>query len=137
MSSRVLIAVPVLVVALLSGCASGPAEPESWYTPGALKPGTSSPTPSAVAEAPVAAAPAPPPAAAPAPAPASVDYVGPVTARWGGCFSRLGVGDIYYDSTLGVVTAAWNGGVLTWNVDAVNRSGVPADQGSVDALAGC
>ena len=132
-----LFAVPVLVVALLSGCAAGQAEPDSWYTPGALKPSTSTPTPTVAAEAPVAAAPAPPPAAAPAPAaPASVDYVGPVTTRWGKCFTRLGVGDIYYDSTLGVVTAAWNGGVLTWAVNA-DRSGVPADQGSVDALAGC
>lgn len=98
---------------------------------------TSTPIPipvASVAPAPVAEAPAQP--AAPA-APAYVDYVAPVISRWGGCFARLGVGDIYYDSVASTVTGAWNGGALTWSVGPGDLYGSPADQQSVDALAGC
>jgi hypothetical protein len=78
----------------------------------------------------------PPPAPVPA-APASVDYLTPVISRWGGCFARLGVGDVYYDSVTSTVTGAWNGGVLTWSVGPGNMAGTPADPESVGALAGC
>jgi hypothetical protein len=82
----------------------------------------------------VVAAPAPAPAPA---APAYVDYVTPVISRWGACFSRLGVADIYYDQLSSTVTGAWNGGTLTWSVVPENLYGSPADQASVDALVGC
>jgi hypothetical protein len=83
------------------------------------------------------AQPAAPAAPVTAPAPAYVDYITPVQNRWGGCFSRLGVGDLYYDSTTSTVHAGWNGGALTWSVGPGNAAGTPADPESVDTLAGC
>ena len=130
---------PLLLIsaALLSGCSTPTQDEADNPAPRVAITQTPSPTPSAtVAPAPVAVAPAPAPAPA-APAPAYVDYVTPVINRWGGCFSRLGVGDIYYDSLSSTVTGAWNGGALTWSVGPGNTSGTPADLQSVDALAGC
>lgn len=130
---------PVLVVAavLLAGCSAPAAEEEPESSPRAAAAQTPTPTPTVIAPvAPVIAAP-PPPAPVTAPALAQIDYVSPVVNRWGGCFSRLGVGDIYYDSLSSTVTGAWNGGALTWTVGPGNASGTPADQQSIDALAGC
>ena len=94
------------------------------------------PTPT-VAPAPVVVEAEPEPAPVTAPAPAYVDYVTPVSNRWGGCFSRLGVGDLYYDSLTSTVNGGWNGGALVWTVGPSNKAGTPANQESVDALAGC
>jgi hypothetical protein len=130
----------VVAAALLAGCAASPAASDASDSDSrAVVTASATPTPTPVPTvAPVVpVAPAPPPAPVAAPAPAYVDYVTPVTNRWGGCFSRLGVGDIYYDSVSNTVTGGWNGGVLTWSVGPGNASGTPADQGSVDALAGC
>lgn len=124
-----------LSAVLLSGCTAQTQDEVETPAPRAAITQTPTPTPSATV-APVVVAPAPPPVA-PAPAPAYVDYQSPVIARWGGCFARLGVGEMYYDSLSSTVTAAWNGGALTWSVGPGNMAGTPADQASVDALAGC
>jgi hypothetical protein len=138
---QVRIALPLLLLsaALLSGCSAQTQDAVDAPAPGVAITQTPTPTPSAtVAPAPVVAAPAPAPApAAPAAAPAYTDYVTPVISRWGACFSRLGVGDIYYDSVSSTVTGAWIGGALTWSVGRDNLYGSPADQQSVDALVGC
>ena len=132
---------PVLVVAavVLAGCSAPAAEAEAEFSPRSTVTQTPTPTPTAIPSI-AAVAPAPPPPApvtAPAPAPAQIDYFSPVVNRWGGCFSRLGVGDLYYDSLSSTVTGAWKGGALTWAVGPGNASGTPADQQSIDALAGC
>lgn len=125
----------LISLALLSGCSAQTPDEVDDPAPRVVSEQTPSPTPLAtVAPAPAVVAPAPAPAA---PAPAYVDYVTPVISRWGACFSRLGVGDIYYDSLSSTVTGAWNGGALTWSVGPENLYGSPADQQSVDALAGC
>src|SRR5882757_1563476 len=93
------------------------------------------PTASVTPTAPPVTAPAPPvPVTKPGNvAPASVDYVTPVTNRWHGCFTKLGVGDLYYDATTSTVV----GGPVTWSVGPGNLSGTPADAASTAALAGC
>lgn len=129
-------AVVALVALTLTGCtAASEDEPSSWFTPGAV----AAATPTAAASTPAApvvteAAPPAPAAAAP---PATLDYVGTVSKRWGGCFSRLAIGDIYYDSARGVVTAAFRNGVITWAVSEGDPAGAPADDASAAALAGC
>ncbi|MEQ1737282.1 MAG: hypothetical protein ABL886_12860 [Rhodoglobus sp.] len=128
---------PLLLLSALavSGCSIQTPDEVETPAPRVATTQTPLPTPSAtVAPAPVVAAPAPAPAPA---APAYVDYVTPVISRWGACFARLGVGDIYYDSLSSTVTGAWNNGVLTWSVGHDNMYGSPADQQSVDALSGC
>jgi hypothetical protein len=128
---------PLILISavLLTGCSTPTQDEVATPAPRVAITQTPSPIPSAtVAPAPIAVAPAPAPAA---PAPAYVDYVTPVINRWGGCFARLGVGDIYYDSPSSAVTGAWNGGALTWSVGPGNTSGTPADQQSMDALSAC
>ncbi|MGE3193557.1 MAG: hypothetical protein AB7K08_08840 [Microbacteriaceae bacterium] len=128
--------VVALVALTLTGCtAATDDEPSSWFTPGAV----TAATPTAAASAPAApvvteAAPPAPAAAAP---PATLDYVGTVSKRWGGCFSRLAIGDIYYDSARGVVTAAFRNGVISWAVSEGDPAGTPADDASAAALEGC
>ena len=132
-------ALPVLVLStvLLSGCTAQTQDEVADPAPRVAITQTPTPTPT-VAPAPVVVAePDPAPAPAAAPPPAYVDYITPVSNRWGGCFSRLGVGDLYYDSTTSTVHAGWNGGALAWTVGPGNTAGTPADQESVDALAGC
>jgi hypothetical protein len=128
--------VAALVALTLTGCTAAPdEEPSSWFTPGAVVAATPTTAPSAPA-APVLTEAAPPAPAAAAP-PASLDYVSTVTRQWGRCFSRLGIGDIYYDAALGVVTAAWRNGVITWAVSEADPAGSAADDASAAALAGC
>jgi hypothetical protein len=133
---RAPLALAALVALTLTGCTAAPdEEPSSWFTPGAV----AAASPTAVAPAPaatVAPQPAGPAAAAAAP-PATLDYVSTVSKRWGGCFSRLGIGDIYYDSERGVVTAAWRNGVIAWAVSEGDPAGSAADDASAAALAGC
>lgn len=120
-----------VIVALLTGCSADIAPTSSSWADGITAAPLATSTASATVEA------AAPEVAAPAAAPAAVDYVSPVQKRWGACFSRLGIGDLYYDSVTGTVTAAWNGGAVAWTVGPGDASGTPADQASVDALAGC
>jgi hypothetical protein len=133
--SRVSIAVVALVAVSLTGCAAQTEEPDSWFTPGAVAAAAPTATPTASA-APVVTE-TPPPAPAAAAPPATLDYVGTVSMRWGGCFSRLAIGDIYYDSGRNVVTAAFRNGVITWAVSEGDPAGVPADDASAAALDGC
>lgn len=135
MPSRVLLFVAVAVALSLTGCAAQAEEPDSWFTPGAVAAAVPTSTPTASA-APVVTEAAPPAPAAAAP-PQTLDYVGTVSKRWGGCFSRLAIGDIYYDSGRGVVTAAFRNGVITWAVSEGDPAGVPADDASAAALDGC
>ncbi|CAN5138426.1 hypothetical protein BH11ACT3_BH11ACT3_17860 [soil metagenome] len=131
----ILAACAVAASIVLGGCTAQPAA-ESTEAPRAAS--ESSPTATPTPEPTIAiAAPVTGPAPAAPAAPAYVDYVTPVTQRWGGCFGRLGVGDIYFDDITSTVTGAWNGGALTWAVGPGNTSGTPADQQSIDALAGC
>lgn len=134
--SRAPLLAAALVTLTLTGCtAAADEEPSSWFTPGAVVAAT--PTPAASAPtAPVVTEAAPPAPAAAAP-PATLDYVGTVSKRWGGCFSRLAIGDIYYDSARGVVTAAFRNGVITWAVSEGDPAGAPADDASAAALDGC
>jgi hypothetical protein len=128
-------AVAVIVI-MLAGC-SAQSGTDSAEAP-RVTAETASPAPTPTPRPTIAiATPVTGPAPAAAPAPAAVDYITPVTQRWGGCFGRLGVGDIYFVDTTSTVSGAWNGGALTWNVGPGNASGTPADQQSIDALAGC
>jgi hypothetical protein len=133
-------ALPLLLLStvLLSGCSAPIQDEVDDPAPRVAITQTPTPTPTpTVAPAPVVAELDPVPAPVVAPAPAYVDYITPVQNRWGGCFSRLGVGDLYYDSTTSTVHAGWNGGALTWSVGPGNAAGTPADEESVDALSGC